>query len=234
MRRLILSLIITTAIHAQGFFPFPGPGNPPSGTPSKVLINHTFAGSVTLGNFSTTAMDTTGANFCVLGISSILGTDVVSDSKGWTWTLLTRGGGAANSGSLIAYAFGTGGTNHVFNWSSSSSALAGSMEVECWSNITSFDQQNAGQSGAAQTTFQPGSITPTTNGQLIITASGTCAGSSTATVSVVTLGDQINWVSGQHCSGAIGHLVQGTAAAINPTWTWTNPDFISATIASFQ
>jgi hypothetical protein len=99
-----------------------------------------------------------------------------------------------------------------------------------------LDQQNG--SGTVKN-FQPGSITPTQNGTLVITGFKYYdAGGGSATVtSPFTAGllDAVPAVSGTNFGGGIAYYVQATAAALNPTWSeGGSPSDYVADIASFK
>ncbi len=71
-----------------------------------------------------------------------------------------------------------------------------------------------GQHSAAQ----PGAVTPTQSGELILTAIGGLWNSVTID-SGFTILDQI--AVGSNFALGVGYLIQGAAATVNPTWTMT-------------
>ena len=92
-----------------------------------------------------------------------------------------------------------------------------------------LDVQNGNNSGATQ----PGSITPSLNGSLIIAgiADENSGGDSVNDGFSTPL--QAPLVGGQNYGVASAYLVQTTAAAINPTWTSTG-GLTSNVIAAFK
>ena len=139
-----------------------------------VFVNHT-----ALSGQSTTtssAIDTTGANFLVFAVS-FYGATVpsVSDNKGNTsnYQQLTVYGSPSYSTVLFYCASPTVGTGHTFTVTGTSIFFA--AEVQAFSGIVAVSPFQAGtDSGAAQssgTSIQPGSISPTGN-SLIISSLG--------------------------------------------------------------
>jgi hypothetical protein len=67
---------------------------------------------------------------------------------------------------------------------------------------------------------QPGSITPTANNELLVTARNIYGSAGTLTVdSGFTIQDFTDGVNNVNVGLGVATLVQPTAAAINPTWT---------------
>jgi hypothetical protein len=88
-------------------------------------------------------------------------------------------------------------------------------------NASPFDQENGVSSGT-----QPGSINPSEDGSLIITAH--CAFGGAATVAGFTTVSTA-FAPGTNMAGGMAYYIQPTAAAINPTWSETG----TLAIASF-
>jgi hypothetical protein len=83
-----------------------------------------------------------------------------------------------------------------------------------------------GATTAGATSLQTGSVTPSVGGSLLISGSmiGNSISGFTATVTAV----------GGTYPGAIAYLKQGTAAAINPAWSFGGSSEGGAVIASFK
>jgi hypothetical protein len=94
-------------------------------------------------------------------------------------------------------------------------------------HATPFDMEN----GAVAT--QPGSVTPSQNDSLIITAVRAAAGS-TPTIDSGFTEFALGNVGGVHIPGGIAYLIQSTAAAVNPTWTVSGGSGIQSVIAAFK
>ena len=92
--------------------------------------------------------------------------------------------------------------------------------VQAWggADLTApFDQQN-GNTAASGTTYQPGSVTPGSANELIVSLLFG-AGSGTTTIdSSFTISDQLASTANA-MAGGMAYLIQTSAAAVNPTWT---------------
>lgn len=232
--RILLAFVLASAAFAQSI-PFPGPGRASVGGPVIALV--AFKGAAQFANpVTTAAINTTGANFCVIGVSpasSISSFTGVSDSQGNTWTGLTPADNGSDTEAVIYYAKNvTTNASHTF----SAAGIVLAIVAACFSNVNTtspFSTQN-GAFTAAATTVATGSITPGGNGALIVSMFGTCtAASSIAVDSGMTIIDTQPWVVGNNCGGALAYKVQTTAAAINPTWTYGTSQKLAAVIASF-
>lgn len=110
------------------------------------------------------------------------------------------------------------------------------MEVAVYSatGTVTFVAEN----GAAGTSspLSTGSVTPSSNGSLIVAGIGTNATSNTHSIgSSLTIEQQSAGGTGVSYSGAFADLVQTTAAAINPQWTSTgSPSMLAAVVAVFS
>lgn len=181
---------------------------------------------------TTPAIDTTGANLIVISVAFYsAGTGLtITDSKGNTWLPLTlRSTSSGNQRFFYAQA-AIVGPGHTFTVSGTTIYPALHVRAFAGATPTPFDAESgASGSGSALPT---GSITPTQNGALVV--SGLCTDSS-ATVSVAPTMSltQNPFGSGVAFGGALGYVVQGPAAAINPTWTIPGGATQAAAVASF-
>lgn len=203
-----------------------------------ILIAHAAATSDgSAGSFATTgAIDTTGSNLIVINIGTYggLSAGVPTDSKSNTWTGLTGKGGSY--GSRFFYCYNpTVGSGHTFTISIGlAPPFYPCIFVAAFSDSLSspFDQEN-GATGGSGTTLNTGSITPSQANEIIVT--GFCFNTSSAiAISLgLTISDQKPAVPFS-TGGAMAYLFQGSAAAINPQWSWTGSDASAAVIASFK
>lgn len=212
-------------------------GAPSAGTPPTpfALIAHAAAGCVSGDIIAgpTGAIDTTGAKHIVIFASFFgdKGAQLPSDSKGNTYTPLTPldGTGANSACIFVCLNTPTVGAGHTFTWNTGASVFP-SIYAAAFSGPTgvSVDQQSNAQA------MQPGSITPTVNGALVIAGFGTGGAGVTPTVDVsFTLTDALAFLaSGDNDGGGLAYQIQTTAAPANPTWA-TNPNPRSV-IASFK
>lgn len=198
------------------------------------VIASTIAGGTT-ATTTTTAIDTSGANLIVVGVSHQTGTGpTITDSASNTWTALTESNIASGVGAKMYYCYApTTSSSHTFTDGSGGSATVGVLAV---SGATSspFDLET-GATSTATTTVQTGSITPSLANELLVTMFGfNAAGTPTSINSSFTKIGEVDFLSGNHYGGAMGYLVQTTAAAVNPTWTRTNSQSQATRIASFK
>lgn len=214
-------------------FPFAAGGG---GGNSFTLINH--IGTFGAGDLTTSAIDTSGANLLILAFSRYVGSGVetVSDSKGNTWVPLTLKSDPGGEAYVRLYyaASPTVGAGHTFTVAGSQ---FDSVAVQAWSgaNAAPLDVQNGAVNTGAATSIAPGSITPTNNNSLIITAGNSTTGSSGtyAIDSGFTITENQMQGSGHEGLG-LAYLKQNTLAAVNPTWSWTGATDCAAVIAVFK
>lgn len=209
----------------------------------------TFLGAVAAGAASlsapavTAGVDTTGATFIAvasvgLGFPTLA---AITDSKGNTWTARTAA--TVVSGytyySQIWYCYSpTVGAGHTFTATPSGSGIGVALAVAWFAGTASpYDTEAAGAANLSGgiTSFQDGSVTPGHGSEVIISAL-MYNGTSTVTVdSGFTVGAQANPVGGSSLGVAIGYLIQGGAAAVNPTFSWTGASSAQAlATATFQ
>lgn len=222
----ILFLIIAIAFMYSTF--------PYSAYAAITLINHAAAGG-TANTVTTGAIDTTGANLIVIGVTfDTTAARTISDNKGNTWTPLTNTT-SSSAGAQLYYAINpTVGSGHTF--SNTGSSNFSSIFVEAFSGVATggFDQQNGSTNSA--TTIQPGSVTPGQDNEVVVTFLGfNSAGTPVSINGGFTQSDTaINFSSGAHYGAGMAYLIQTTATAANPTWTRTNTQTNSTRIATFK
>lgn len=198
------------------------------------LVNHVAAGSVNTNDITTAAIDTSGSDILIAVTSYYAtGTDSVTDSKGNTWVKLNDyTNGAFNRVTISYVKSATVGTNHTFTSSGANGSFpAIAVAAFSGSNTSApFDQQNGSTSSDT-----PGSITPTTDNQLIISGISTLSGAGSAPTidSGFTVTDSHGNAASAYAGYGLAYKIQTTAAAVNPTWT--DGDVFRATnIASFK
>lgn len=187
---------------------------------------------------TTSNIDTTGANFILINVSWYYPgatTPTVSDSKGNTWTSLTLRTDTTTRANRLYYAKNaTVGTGHNFTVFASGALFYPAIIVHAFSGVhvtSPFDVEN-GTATTSGNSVSPGSITPTQNGALVVAGFGGENVGSIAVGSSLTQTTR-NYFSGNNMAGATGYIIQTTAAAINPTWTWTGTVGGAVSIASF-
>jgi len=189
----------------------------------------------TIGASPTSGIDTTGANLIVIAVSAFGAVGLSpSDSKSNTWTALTGQVGTVAGVKLFYCLNPTVGSGHTFSYGSGFPTVG----VQAWSGAAAasvFDVEN-GATGAAVTSIATGSVTPSVNDEVVVTALG-LADSVTGPAAInggFTISGQSLGNTGVRESLAMGYLVQTTAAAANPTWSGFTTDGPAAVIASFK
>lgn len=203
-----------------------------------VLVTSASGGGNSSGGFATSAVDTTGANFIVVSVSSaVIGGSTVptlSDNKSNTWTSLTGYTVGASRHTIFYVLSPTVGTGHTFTTSGTN--IYPAIIVRAFSGVSSYDSQQSGATGTSSP-LATGSVTPSANGALILT--GICGdpGATHSYPSGFTGGINIpqDSLSGFNIQGSSAYLIQTTAAAINPSWSWTGSHTSAATsVAVFK
>lgn len=195
------------------------------------------------GPGTTAAINTTGADFIVIGVSTNApsGGTITDSLTGCaspcnTWTRLTPQQASTNAGTVLFYSTNpTVGANHVFVYTNTNQFP--SLAVAAFSGVATSspkDQENGANSGASQVgSLQTGSVTPTINSELVVTSVATSGSPTFSINSSFTITDQTT--SGGGFWLALGYLIQTTATAANPTWTLASgTQFMSADIATFK
>lgn len=188
------------------------------------------------GTVTTDAVDTTGATLIVVSVSwyNPGGTPAVSDSEGNTWTGLTAVGAGDYRVRLYYCVSPTTDAAHTFT-----AAQAGTFPVigvAAFSGVDTgdpLDQESAGGTVAGGASLQPGSVTPDEDDCLVVTALATDPGN-THTINGGYAEVSVDQSGGNNIGGAIGYLIQTSAAATNPTWSWTAPSHARAAAAVFH
>jgi hypothetical protein len=216
------------------------PSREGSGSATIALVDHNVCAG---GTCTTGAMNTSGATLLVAVVSQYATsplTGTLSDSKANTWQALTAyESGSTNGNIVIYYAYNKAGgplsvgSSHTVTLSGGQLAA---VEVMAFSGTLTtsdpFDVQNGATSSNSSNPFQPGSITPSQSNELIITGYGANA-TSRAINAGFTVTDFVDY--GSTTGGGAAYLVQGIAAAVNPSWTFQSSGLgAAAVIASFK
>jgi hypothetical protein len=207
--------------------------------PSSIAFTSNAAGYSLLAHGSgvqtTAAINTTGADFIVVGIAADVGR-TLSDNKGNTWTALTASSSAGpglSTAKLFYCKSPTVGTGHTFTASIGYATVFAA--AFSGSGATPFSAE-IGNTTASATSLAAGSITPAQNNSLVIallTEGPTLA--SPAISTGFTVSDSIAGVSGTAYGGVLVYELQSTATARNATWTWaTGAEEAATRVAVFK
>lgn len=189
---------------------------------------------------TTTGIDTTGANLIVIITAHYhetgRGPVTVSDSKGNTWTALTTyvAGDPGCKVQPFYSASPTVGTGHTFTASTAAGATYHVIAVAAFSgaHATPYDTIN-GASSAGATSLAAGSITPSQDNCLVICGMGYEDSTAASVDSGMSATNTIASTANNEGCG-LAYKIQTTAAAINPTWSWTNSVACASAVFSFK
>jgi hypothetical protein len=208
----------------------PGPGGGSSGgsggAPTFALIAQTFKASAGGGNVTTPAMNTTGANLIVVGLTTN-SFNTFTDSLSNTWTQMD---GYINSGcsSITSWWYAYNPAVGPAQTFSSVGAGYPIVTVIAFSGAHSgtLDQHSTARVGGPALTLQAPSITPTANNELIVSLLGNAdnanGGDGSAIDSGLTIVNYSPFNNGNSIGGAIAYSTLATAAPIAPTWTMSD------------
>lgn len=174
------------------------------------------------------SLDSTGADFLVAAIARYQGA-TLTDSKSNTWTLLSTYAAGGDPTTELYYCIPTSvGSGHTFSYSGSNAFS--SIAVAAFSGVKQTSPQDGStttNTGSGLTSIQPGSITPSVDGGLWVSALGinNCGSVPASTFAGVTSRrDHLNSVGGYDDNYGVGLTweIQTTATASNPTWSWAS------------
>lgn len=191
------------------------------------------SGAGSLSGVTSSAMDTTGANLIVVSVAtySSLGANL-TDSQSNTWTSLTTASPNRAKSRLFYCINPTTSSSHTFTFSQSGTYP--SISAVAFSGVAAYESENTSTQTGLSTTIQTGSVTPSKDGSLVFAGACTDGGIYTAVDSGFTLETSVSHVSAQHMGSASAYLIQTTAAAVNPQFTNSVSDYLSASIAVFK
>lgn len=186
---------------------------------------------------TTSAIDTTGADFILIAVAKYQSTAVtISDSKSnGSPTALTEYG-SNDRVRLYYYAAPSVGSGHTFTINGPYPGVQ--IIAFSGSHASPYDQTNGAYS-TNSSSQAAGSLTPSEDNCLVVTAVGLGGGSVTEQVDSPFSAHQyfIDVIAGTNQGCGIAYEVQTTATARNPTWTGTATGSgrdRSATIATFK
>lgn len=176
------------------------------------------------------AINTTGADLLVVVASWYDATtaDVtLSDSKGNTWTALTKSNTPNVAVKMWYCRGGSVGSGHTFTASGTGTYSSIYAAAFSGSAATPFDQES-GATGNPVTTLAAGSLTPVSSGCLVVAGVVAGGGGGAPAPDGGFSAQAVTFSSGNYmgCGGA--YLVQTTAAAANPAWTWGGASIAAA------
>ena len=192
------------------------------------------AGSTDRNTVTTAAVDTTGADLIVAVVSDFGTTRATfSDSKGNAWTPLPTTQLGTSAACRIFWTRPTSiGSGHTFTATQTNSFPSINVLAFSGGATSPVDQQN-GATFSAVTSAQPGSITPTENNELVVSALTSDNQALSLSASGMTVSSNVTQTT--NCErGALAYVIQTTATAVNPTWSWTLSSNGALRSASFK
>ncbi len=193
------------------------------------LVAHTAKGASPAGNTTTSAIDTTGADFIVAVIADFLsGIPTISDSKSNLWHLVGFQRANASQIVLMYVSYPTSvGSGHTF---STGGASVPAIAIQAWSGMSS--QYGADFRSTNSVTCLTGSVVlPSTSGLLV---TGICVNAvSTLTIDdSFTISDQVAVVAAQHEGVGMAYRIVSTGTH-TPTWSSTASTTMCAMLIGF-
>lgn len=206
-----------------------------------MAYSHLVSTSATFGagNGSTTGINSSSADLLLALVSSYYGAPApgLTDSKANSWSIAEDfiGSGAASCRLRLYYCFGgTVGTGHTVTCTAS--GAYGSVIFASYSGAvaTPLDQHTS-NGVAGVTSVQAGSRTPTEGNELVIACLGYQTAAAVASIDGgFTKRANENPQSGVSYGCALADLIQTSAAAANPSWSWTGAGDATALLVTFK
>jgi hypothetical protein len=222
-----------------------GPSNPPPPPPFITFVNSGSAGS---GNTNTAeacgtscaGINMAGANAEFVCVTYYNGTFTsLADSQSNTWNAAVSAVGVSGSDSTttLYYAL-SASVSSSQTFTVTTSGGYPSIVAMGFSNVatsSALDQTN-NSNYASQTSSPPGSVTPSTSGQLVIPCMGL---SGTPNNSFSSVGGgftlvSVPYIGGSYFGTGMAYLIQTTATASNPTFILSSSGTGQAVQASFK
>jgi len=203
---------------------------------SSAPVAHGVSTSTDGGDPPAVTLDTTGSDFTVVVLSSLFHEDPshITDTYNGTFAFAEASSHCSAAGPqycvTIYYCSGcTYGASDAFHCTGCGYATFTVMTFS-GAKATSVLDAVGGQTSSSATSLSSGSVTPASNGELIVTGVETGGGGVTYSVdSGFTISNQGNGP----VPGGSAYLIQGTGAAVNPSWSWSPAAQAGVAIATF-
>jgi hypothetical protein len=185
---------------------------------------------------TTGAVNMSGANLCVAVVSALPSTATLSSSPSNTWTAGPIGSSGVATALFYVYSPSVSST---MTFTVTGGGSFPSVQAACFSGTvgSAIDKNNDAIAGAV-TSIQAGNVTPGSNHEIVVMGAAVNAGASQPTGFSINSGFTLIASlagSGSNFGMGTGYLIQTTAAAANPTVSWTNVGAAAtAVIGTFQ
>lgn len=208
---------------------------------SFALLTHTQA-SGSSAAVITAPIDTTGADLLIAVIHGnfqsgstdpFMYTDTYGNTANWVYLTQYKSPGTNGTLTRILYCLSPAvGTGHVFEVHGSDSYPTVDILAYSGVGVTPFDGDVGNSNASSVSSIQPGSLTPSQAGDLLISAA-TWSVAGTYTSDIGTIIDQTTG-GGTSMPGVVVAYVQGGAAAFNPTISASASGIVSIATAAFK
>lgn len=193
------------------------------------------AGSNNGSAVTTTPIDTTGSNFIFIATALVNSALAPTDSFGNSYTLLRTA--ISEFGPYLSFWYKFNpiiGPGHVF--SVFGFAINPSIAVAAFDSVVEnpLDGQNSATPNTPALTAQTGSVNPSQNDDLFISAAATNAGTASAIDSGFSITGSVGFGSSVCLGLSVAYLEQGTGASLNPTWTNGSAGMVAAGLFAFK
>lgn len=192
------------------------------------------AGSADQNSITTGAYDTSGGTGLIVGVVDLGGgSGIISDSKTNVWAPRTvQSVDVIDLRIFDVVSSPTVGSGHTFT--ATGTGTFPSLAAMAVSGSGAFDQEN-GATATNVSALSTGSVTPTEDNEIVIAVVATRNAAGTFSINGgFTIAQQID-NDGNHFSLAIAYLIQTSAAAANPQWSWTGgAQDAAAVIATYK
>jgi hypothetical protein len=208
---------------------------------SWVLLGNTAALDHPTQGGTSGSYDTTGSDLFVVTMTTVGGagtfTPVNADNKGNTYTARGSTYYPFTQVTVLYVANPSCGSGTIFDFTQVVSGSYPGVIVSWWSGSkpsTPYDVENS-NTGVGVTSLATGSITPSQDGDLLIASADIDDGAVTG----IGIDSGFSTVAFSPWDGnkegtCQAYLVQGSAAAINPTWSWTTAQNANVSITAFK
>jgi hypothetical protein len=200
----------------------------------------TLLGSVGVGGNSTTAttaaLDTTGADFILISMSTYQGAQINIDNYLNTYTPLTEYP-VVNGTSSVQFFYCLDpivGPGHVIQGTGPGSATFPAMTVTWWNGVDAFDVENGASTLSSVTTLGSGNVTPSQSNALVVSA--LCLSDSSTAItegSALSIEETVSGALGVNMVGSLAYEIQGSATTRAASWSWTTGSAAATAIAVF-
>ena len=200
------------------------------------LLVNTYQTLTTTG--ATAGINTTGVTLLIVAAhwrTDGPGEPSLTDSKTNTWTPLTMRGSSASGVRLYYCQGGSVGLGHTFTLTGGT--FQGAIHVAGYSGPSAgpFDQENGAVTSVDASQLNTGSVTPANANSLVIAAlSARWWADAPFIGSPMTMIHSQLGEAGVDTTSALAHVIQTTAAAVNPLWGWFNDADAATAIAVFS